>query len=157
MPSTACIIPFERFLPGRQHVVDTGGDSIMVWYTSAEAKDHIPDPETVAVHKHDDVDETIIMLTGEGFYLHGPTVDAMVKTPWKAPCLIWMPAGDFHRIVTTTTGIGPAESFLFYTLARTYLDQFDRTIKRAVGGGEVNFESLPVVPLTTMPPALIGS
>jgi hypothetical protein len=157
MPSNACVVPFERFLPGRQHVVDTGDDSIMVWYTSGEAKPGIPEPETVAVHKHEDVDETIIMLTGEGYYLHGPTTDVMVKTPWKAPCLIWMPAGDFHRIVTTTTGNGPSESFLFYTPARSYIDRFDRTFKRAILGGEVAFPALPMVPLTTERPALITS
>lgn len=132
--------------------MDTGEDSLFLWYSYGESPDRRP--AMVAVHKHDDVDEAIIMFDGEGYYLHGPTPEEVVKSPWQGPCLIWMPAGDYHRIVTTSEG--SRESFLLYTPVRTYIDPFATTIKRAVPGGEVEFDKLPLVPLTTDLPDIIG-
>jgi hypothetical protein len=147
MRSGAFVVPFERMKRGRQVLMDTGRDSIFLWYSCGESWDR--NPATVEVHKHDDVDETIILFEGEGYYLHGPTPDEMVKTPWKAPCLLWMPAGEYHRIVTTSEGA--TESILIYTPTRTYIDPFEQTIKRATFGGEVEFATLPVVPLNRDP------
>lgn len=142
MVSEAYVVPFQREAKGLTVLIDTGKDSVFMWYSFGESWNRAP--ETVKVHKHDDVDETIILLDGEGYYLHGPTIEEVVKTPWKAPCVIWMPAGDYHRIVTTSEGA--KESILMYTAARTYIDPFDITSKRAIIGGDVAFAELPVVP-----------
>jgi hypothetical protein len=147
MRSEAFVVPFERQRRGRQVLMDTGQDSIFLWYSCGESWDRAP--ATVHVHKHDDVDETIIQFDGEGYYLHGPTAEEMVKTPWRGPCLLWMPAGEYHRVVTTSAGAH--EAVLIYTPARAYIDPFEQTIKRAISGGEVEFASLPVAPLERAP------
>ena len=150
MASSARVIPFERMQPGRQVLLDSGEDSIFLWYSFDESWDRTP--RTVAVHKHDDVDETIILFEGEGFYLHGPTLEEVVKSPWKGPCMLWMPAGEYHRVVTTSAG--HKEAILIYTPTRTYIDPFDKTIQRAVSG-EVDFDHLPVVPIHVDPPGVV--
>jgi hypothetical protein len=130
--------------------MDTGQDGLFLWYSCGESWDR--DPVEVAVHKHDDVDEAIVLLDGEGFYLHGPTPEAVVRTPWRGPCLLWMPAGDFHRVVVTSPG--RHEALLLYTAAGSRLAPFAETIARAVGGGSVPFPSLPIVPLDRAPTQL---
>jgi hypothetical protein len=150
MASTARVISFERMQPGRQVLLDSGEDSIFLWYSYGESWDR--SPRTVKVHKHEDVDETIVIFEGEGYYLHGATLEDVVKTPWKGPCMLWMPAGEYHRVVTTSEG--SRESILVYTPTRTYLDPFEKTIKRAISG-EVDFDSLPVVPLYADQPAVV--
>ena len=63
------------------------------------------DPDEVPVHMHSDVDEMIILLDEqEGFYLHGTTPGSMVKSTFKGPCVLMLPAGEYHRIVTTSAG-----------------------------------------------------
>jgi hypothetical protein len=150
MASPAMVVPFERIVPGRQHLMDTGQDSIFVWYSYVEPWDRAP--TTVAVHRHEDVDETIVAFEGEGYYLHGPTPETVVQTPWQGPCLIWMPAGEYHRIVTTVPGA--REAILMYSPAGARIDPFEQTIGRVVRG-EVRFEGLPVVPLTAAQPAVV--
>jgi hypothetical protein len=148
--SSAMVVPFERCAPGRQVLIDSGDDSVFLFYGYDEPWDRAP--TTVAVHKHDDVDETIVVFGGEGYYLHGRTPETVVRTPWKGPCLIWMPAGQYHRIVTTVEGF--KEAILIYSPAGTRIDRFERAIGRAVSG-EVELARLPVVPLTTARPAVV--
>jgi hypothetical protein len=95
---------------------------------------------------HDDVDETIVVFDGEGYYLHGPTPEEIVKTPFKGPCLLYLPTGEYHRIVTTSDGIH--EAILMYTKVGATIDPFDQVIARAHGGVAVNFATLPEVSLT---------
>src|ERR1051326_7491520 len=102
MTGQARVVPFERESLGRVHLMDTGEDSIFCWYSFGESWDR--SPVNVPVHMHDDVDETIVLLSSEGYYLHGPTPEEVVKTPFKAPCLLYLPAGEYHRIVTTSPG-----------------------------------------------------
>jgi hypothetical protein len=147
MASEARVVPFQREVKDLVVLMDTGKDSVFMWYGYGESRDR--SPEAVKVHKHDDVDETIILLDGEGYYLHGPTLEDVVKTPWEAPCVIWRSADDYHRIVTTSAGA--RESILMYTAARTYVDPFNIMFKRAIIGGDVAFAALPVVPLDRHP------
>jgi hypothetical protein len=143
MPGKARVVPFERRVAGRVHLLDTGDDSIFCWYSYNESWDR--SPVIVPVHKHDDVDETIVLWDGEGFYVHGPTPEEMVKTPFKGPCLLYLPAGEYHRIVTTSAG--SHEAILMYSKAGSIIDPFDEVIQRAHGGVSVEFARLPEVPL----------
>ena len=143
MPGKARIVPFERKLVGRAMLMDTGEDSIFCWYSFGESWDR--SPVTVPVHMHDDVDETIVILDSEGYYLHGPTPEEIVKSPFKGPCLLYLPAGEYHRIVTTSEG--KHESILIYTKVGSIVDQFEQVIKRAHGNVSVDFARLPEVPL----------
>jgi hypothetical protein len=124
-------------------LMDTGEDSIFCWYSYGESWDR--NPIMVPVHLHDDVDETIVLLDSEGYYLHGPTPQEIVKTPFKGPCLLYLPAGEYHRIVTTSAGAH--EAILMYTKAGTTIDPFDAVIKRAHGDVSVELATLPEVPL----------
>ena len=128
MASEARCISFDRNKSGVQIVMDTGEDSIFLWYR----KESLPWPEldTVGVHIHDDeVDETIVVFSGEGYYLHGKTPDAMVKTPFKAPCLLYLPANEYHPIVNT--GETEHESVLMYSPGGCRNDGFADVIARA--------------------------
>jgi hypothetical protein len=143
MSGKARVVPFARHSLGRVNLVDTGEDSIFCWYSYGESWDR--NPVTVPVHRHDEVDETIVLLDSEGYYLHGPTPDTIVKTPFKAPCLLYLPTGEYHRIVTTSGGAH--EAILIYTKDGAVIDPFDQVIARARGGVSVDFASLPEVPL----------
>ena len=152
MASGARYIPFDRDTSGVQIAMDTGEDSIFLWYSKGRASD--PIPETVAVHTHgDEVDETIVMLSGEGYYLHGETLDTVVKSSFRAPCVLYLPAGEYHRIVTISQG--ERESVLMYSPAGSKIDRFVNVIARA-HQGEVKFadlreEELPAEPTTPRP------
>ncbi len=102
--------------------IDTGDDSIMVMYGYGESWDR--SPVNVEVHNHEGVDETIYMDSGEGYFLHGETPETMVKTPWKGPCILFMPAKVFHRVVTTSAG--KRRSILTYTSANATVPTFDK-------------------------------
>ena len=152
MTGRARIIPFERQgvkSSGPRHAVlggklfDTGEDSIFVMHGRGPSWD--TDPETVPVHMHDEVDELIIIIDErEGYYLHGKTPETMVKSRFKGPCILYLPAREYHRIVTTSEG--EFESFLTYSPAGTVLDRFDAIFSRAVHA-EVTMASLPEEPL----------
>lgn len=141
MAGKARVVPFEREVLGRVNLMDTGEDSIFCWYSFNESWDR--NPATVPVHMHDDVDETIVLLSSEGYYLHGPTPEEVVKTPFKAPCLLYLPAGEYHRIVTTSAGAH--EAILIYTKVGATIDVFDQVIQRAHGGVSVELAELPEV------------
>ncbi len=143
MPGKAQVVPFERKLLGRVNLIDTGEDSIFCWYSYGESWDR--SPAMVPVHLHDEVDETIVVLDSEGFYLHGPTPEEIVRTPFKGPCLLYLPAGEYHRIVTTS--VGAHEAVLMYTKVGAIVDKFDNVIGRAHGDVSVEFAKLPVVEL----------
>jgi hypothetical protein len=144
MAGKARVVPFERQVAGRVHLMDTGEDSIFCWYSYNESWDR--NPTMVPVHKHDDVDETIVVLDAEGYYLHGPSPEEIVKSPFKGPCLLYLPAGEYHRIVTTSAG--SHEAVLIYTMAGSVIDRFDEVIGRAHGGVSVEFARLPEVQLS---------
>ena len=144
MTGRARYIKLDRQQPGPTNVVDTGEDSIYLMHGRGPSWDRHPDE--VPVHMHDNVDEMIIMLDHqEGFYLHGTTPDSMVKTPFEAPCVLMLPAGEYHRIVTTSEGEG--ESLLTYTAANSTLETFDAAFSQAVHAtvklGELPLEELP--------------
>lgn len=139
MTTSEFIVEFDDTITGRQVLIDTGDDSLFLWYNVDLSWD--TNPTKVAMHKHSEVDETIIMLSGEGFYLHGGDQATVVKTRWKAPCLIWMPADRYHRIVVTSKELG--KSILIYSPSKTPLDTFAKIIGRATTGVEVVLADLP--------------
>jgi hypothetical protein len=143
MGGPARVVEFEREVAGRVHLMDTGEDSIFCWYSYGPSWDR--DPVDVPVHMHDEVDETIVVFSSEGYYLHGPTPEEVVKTPFKGPCMLYLPAGEYHRIVTTSPG--SHEAVLIYTKVGARLDPFDDVIKRAHGGVSVKLAELAEVPL----------
>jgi len=133
------IVEFDTSFAGRQSLIDTGNDSLFLWFNSDVSWD--TNPRTVALHKHSEVDETVVMLSGEGYFLHGREQTTIVKSKWKAPCLLWMPADQYHRIVVTSEE--RAQSILIYSPSKTPLDTFTNIIGRAVTGVEVIFNDLP--------------
>lgn len=139
MTSGEFVVEFDDSTTGRQVLIDTGDDSLFLWYNNDLSWD--TNPTKVAMHKHAEVDETIIMLSGEGFYLHGGDQSTVVKTHWKAPCLIWMPADRYHRIVVTSKEL--SKSILIYSPSKTPLDTFANIIGRATSGVEVVFSDIP--------------
>ena len=102
--------------------VDTGEDSIMVMYGYGESWDR--NPQIVQVHCHRDVDETIYIESGEGWFLHGDSPKTMTKTPWQGPCILWMPAKVYHRVVITSAG--KRHSVLTYTRADAVIPVFEK-------------------------------
>ena len=129
MTGRARHIKLDRRRTGPVNVVDTGEDSIYLMHGRGPSWDRSPDE--VPVHMHDNGNEMIVMLDRqEGYYLHGKSPDAMVKSPFKAPCVLLLPAGAYHRIVTTSDGAG--ESLLTYTAANATLETFDDAFARAV-------------------------
>src|ERR1035437_2223656 len=143
MPGKARVVPFERKLLGRVNLLDTGEDSIFCWYSYGESWDR--DPVMVPVHMHEEVDETIVVFDSEGFYLHGLTLEEMVRTPFKGPCLLYLPAGEYHRIVTTSAGAH--EAVLMYTKVGAIVDGFDNVFGRSHADVSVELAKLPVVEL----------
>ena len=144
MTGRARYIKLDRQQSGPTNVVDTGDDSIYVMHMRGESWDR--HPENVPVHMHAEVDEMIIMLDRqEGFYLHGSIPESMTKTPFEAPCVLMLPAGEYHRIVTTSEGEG--ESFLTYTAGNSTLEKFDTEVARAVHAN-VKLADLPAEELT---------
>ena len=140
MTGRARYIKLDRQPNGPVNVVDTGEDSIYLMHGRGPSWDRQPDE--VPVHMHMEVDEMIIMLDQqEGFYLHGTSPDSMVKTPFEAPCVLMLPAGEYHRIVTTSEGDG--ESLLTYTAAGSTLEMFDVAFDRAVHA-KVKLADLPL-------------
>jgi len=140
MASGARIISIDPDDPGVQIVFDTGEDSMFLWYRKdAEVA---PEPDMVGVHTHGgEVDETIVMIKGEGYYLHGKTPETVVKSPFKAPCLLYLPADEYHRIINT--GDVGHEGVLMYSLAGATIEKFSKVIGRAVGA-QLKFAELPV-------------
>jgi hypothetical protein len=139
----ARVIPLDPTKTGITRAIDTGEDSIFLWYSRGESWDRAP--VMVDVGMHDDVDETIVMLGGEGYFLHGTTKETIVKSPWKAPCVLYMGAGVYHRIVVTNEGINT--SVLMYTKAGAILEPFDKIIARQKTL-KVDFPKLKEVPLS---------
>ncbi|MDP6668009.1 MAG: hypothetical protein QF357_11540 [Dehalococcoidia bacterium] len=145
MTGRARYIKLDRQQAGPTNVVDTGDDSIYLMHGRGPSWDR--NPTEVPVHMHIEVDEMIVMLDSqEGFYLHGKSPESMVKTPFEAPCVLMLPAGEFHRIVTTSEGEG--ESLLTYTAAdstlETFDDAFDRAVHAKVMLADLPLEELPV-------------
>ncbi|MEM2906040.1 MAG: hypothetical protein QW057_06360 [Candidatus Bathyarchaeia archaeon] len=120
--------------------LDTGEDSIMVMYGVGESEAASP-PETISVGYHEDWDEMIYIDSGEGYFIHGEGPETMMKTPWKGPCLLWMAAKTYHRVVTTSPG--KRRSILTYTRAGAVVPRFQDAVKQGAKSLTVVFKGLP--------------
>lgn len=80
--------------------VDTGTDTLFVMSSENHSWDRAP--VDVAVHRHDREDEYIVLSEGaEGWLLNGPTQESVQRVPFRGPCVLVMPSGNFHRVVRT--------------------------------------------------------
>jgi hypothetical protein len=80
--------------------LDTGTDTLFVMSSFGRSWDRAP--VDVAVHRHDREDEYIVMLDeSEGWLLNGPTQESVQRVPFRGPCVLVMPSGNFHRVVRT--------------------------------------------------------
>ncbi len=91
----------------------------------------LPLPDVVDVHRHPDVDEYIIRRDGAGYILNGRTQATVTLTPFRAPCVLVMPAGAFHRIVQTEDDqVG--ESILIYADRRAVVERYETIVAKTV-------------------------
>ncbi len=80
--------------------LDTGTDTLFVMSSDGVSWDRAP--VDVAVHRHDREDEYIVLAAGaEGWLLNGPTQESVQRIPFRGPCVLVMPSGNFHRVVRT--------------------------------------------------------
>lgn len=80
--------------------LDTGSDTLFVMSSFNRSWDRAP--VDVAVHRHDREDEYIVLLDeAEGWLLNGPTQESVQRVPFRGPCVLVMPSGNFHRVVRT--------------------------------------------------------
>ena len=108
-PADARILPYPEPRDGLTLPLDTGHDSLFIMSAAPAAETAapaavpvmLPLPDVVDVHRHPDVDEYIIRRDGAGYILNGRTQATVTLTPFRAPCVLVMPAGAFHRIVQT--------------------------------------------------------
>ena len=130
------VIPYEQPEDGYVLPLDTGEDSLFVMISRGRSWDRAP--IEVDVHSHSDVDEFIVIESGEGYLLNGPELSSVTRTPFRGPCVIVMPAGAFHRIVRTDDET--VDSILIYTDRRAVLPSYDvimaRTTVVSVADGE---------------------
>src|SRR5206468_11561240 len=82
----------------------------------------------VDVHSHSDVDEFIVIESGEGYLLNGPDLASVSLTPFRGPCVIVMPAGAFHRIVRTDDET--VDSILIYADRRAVVPRYETIMAR---------------------------
>jgi hypothetical protein len=91
--------------------LDTGTDTVFVMSSQNRSWDRAP--VDVAVHRHDREDEVIVLAEGaEGWLLNGPTQESVVRVPFRGPCVLVMPSGNFHRVVRTDDAV--VRSILIY-------------------------------------------
>jgi uncharacterized cupin superfamily protein len=135
-PAGVRLIPYEQPEGGYVLPLDTGEDSLFVMISRGRSWDRAP--VEVDVHSHSDVDEFIVIESGEGYLLNGPDLASVTRTPFRGPCVIVMPAGAFHRIVRTDDET--VDSILIYTDRRAVLPRYDaimaRTTVVSVADGE---------------------
>ena len=129
------MIAYDQPEDGYVLPIDTGEDSIFVMISRGRSWDRAP--AEVAVHSHSDVDEFIVIDSGEGYLLNGPDLESVTLTPFRGPCVIVMPAGAFHRIVRTDDET--TDSILIYTDRRSVVPRYEHVMARttviAVAGG----------------------
>jgi hypothetical protein len=106
----ARVIPYQPPDDGYVLPLDSGSDSLFVMISRGRSWDRAP--VEVPVHRHDDEDELILIDAGEGWLLNGPAPDSVARTPFRGPCLLVMPAGNFHRVVRTDDAV--VDSVLVY-------------------------------------------
>jgi hypothetical protein len=111
--------------------LDTGSDSLFLMASppagslaTASSPRPVEPPATYEVHRHPDVDEYIVLHGNAGFLLNGPSLASVTRTPFRAPCLIVMPAGGFHRIATTEEQPAADPALLAYTDRRATVEPF---------------------------------
>lgn len=84
---------------------------------------------TVALHRHEDVDEVIYCIEGEGIALVGPSKADVKEIPFKGPCLIFAPANYYHRVVNRTGK--NIETLVLYSPKGAQLRSFEEIIGSA--------------------------
>jgi uncharacterized cupin superfamily protein len=135
-PAGVRVIAYEQPEDGYVLPLDTGEDSLFMMISRGRSWDRAP--VEVDVHSHSDVDEFIVIDSGEGYLLNGPDLASVTRTPFRGPCVIVMPAGAFHRIVRTDDET--VDSILIYTDRRAVVPRYDAVMARTrvvpVAGGE---------------------
>jgi len=113
--------------PGVRVALDTlvtGHPSTMVGFGATLAFDpNGPKPEP---HFHEEIDEIIIVLTGEGYAILGETREAARWVPIKAPCVVFAAAGHWHLVVNTSET--PMEKIFVYAKADAHLPAFETVL-----------------------------
>ena len=109
--------------PGDTYVLplDTGSDTLFVMASRGRSWDRAP--IEVPVHRHDDEDEYIVLGGGEGWLLNGPSPATVQRVPFRGPCLLVMPAGNFHRVVREDDDV--VDSVLVYAHRRALAAPWD--------------------------------
>lgn len=108
------VLPYPQPENGYTLPLDTGEDTLFVMASRGASWDRAP--VDVPVHRHDDEDEYIVLAGGEGWLLNGPTPETVKKVRYAGPCLLVMPAGNFHRVVREDGDI--VDSVLVYAHRR---------------------------------------
>ncbi|MFN8619270.1 MAG: hypothetical protein U0869_00810 [Chloroflexota bacterium] len=84
--------------------LDTGTDTLFVMTSRNHSWDRAP--VDVAVHRHDREDEFIVLgAAAEGWLLNGGTQESVQRVPFRGPCVLVMPSGNFHRVVRTDDAV----------------------------------------------------
>lgn len=120
--------------PGDTYVLplDTGSDTLFVMASRGRSWDRAP--IEVPVHRHDDEDEYIVLAGGAGWLLNGPSPETVQRVPFRGPCLLVMPAGNFHRVVREDDDV--VSSVLVYAHRRALAAPWDVIVaEMEVAGG----------------------
>lgn len=125
-PTPLRVIAYDQPADGYVLPLDTGRDSIFVMISRGRSWDRRP--AQVDVHSHADVDEFIVIESGEGYLLNGPDLGSVTLTPFRGPAVIVMPAGAFHRIVRTDDEV--VDSALIYTDRRAVVPRYPQIMQR---------------------------
>jgi hypothetical protein len=120
------VIAYEQPADGYVLPLDTGRDSIFVMISRGRSWGR--QPTEVDVHSHADVDEFIVIESGEGYLLNGPDLGSVTLTPFRGPAVIVMPAGAFHRIVRTDDEV--VDSVLIYTDRQAVVPRYPQIMER---------------------------
>jgi uncharacterized cupin superfamily protein len=124
--SAVRVIGYQQPEDGYVLPLDTGEDSLFVMISRGRSWDRAP--VEVDVHSHADVDEFIVIDSGEGYLLNGPDLGSVTLTPFRGPAVIVMPAGAFHRIVRTDDEA--TDSILVYADRRAVVPRYARIMER---------------------------
>lgn len=103
---------------------ETGHPTTMIGFGTTPAFD--PNGRRPEPHVHDEIDEVIICLTGEGYAIMGETKAEARWVPIKAPCVVYAAAGYWHLVVCTSAE--PMEKVFVYAKAGTELPPFVRVL-----------------------------
>jgi uncharacterized cupin superfamily protein len=105
----------------------TGVDSIVVLHNLIPPTDL--SNRTISLHRHEDIDEVIYCIKGEGIALAGPSSVDLQEIPFKGPCLIFAPATYYHRVINRSDKV--IETLVIYCSKEAGLRSFDEIINAA--------------------------